>query len=66
MGHSDFETTEFYYIYISDKRKKKEFERAKNKSLNELEDKAKEEKRVGYTGKKLVRKKVKAPIKISA
>ena len=23
MGHADFETTEFYYIYISDKRKKK-------------------------------------------
>ncbi len=25
MGHADFETTEFYYIFISDKRKKEEF-----------------------------------------
>lgn len=27
MGHADFETTEFYYIFISDKRKKEEFKK---------------------------------------
>lgn len=27
MGHSEFETTDFYYIHVSEKRKKKEFER---------------------------------------
>ena len=27
MGHSEFETTDFYYIHISEERKKKEFER---------------------------------------
>ena len=27
MGHADFETTDFYYIFISDKRKKKSLKR---------------------------------------
>ena len=27
MGHSEFETTDFYYIHVSEERKKKEFER---------------------------------------
>ena len=27
MGHSEFETTDFYYIHISEERKKREFER---------------------------------------
>jgi site-specific recombinase XerD len=27
MGHAEFETTDFYYIHISEERKKKEFER---------------------------------------
>lgn len=27
MGHSEFETTDFYYIHITEERKKKEFER---------------------------------------
>lgn len=65
MGHADFRTTEFYYIFISDKRKKKELERA-NQSLNELGDETKEKKKIGYTGKKIVRKKIKAPMKLSA
>lgn len=55
MGHADFETTDFYYIYISDKRKKTEFDKAHKKSMNELyenEDTKKENKKIGYTGKK--------------
>ena len=27
MGHAEFETIDFYYIYISEEQKKKEFER---------------------------------------
>lgn len=27
MGHAEFETTDFYYIHISEERKKKEYER---------------------------------------
>ena len=27
MGHAEFETTDFYYIHVSEERKKKEFER---------------------------------------
>lgn len=27
MGHSEFETTDFYYVHISEERKKKEFEK---------------------------------------
>ena len=61
MGHADFETTEFYYIYISEERKKEEFEKANKKNLKE------KTKKVGYTGKKIARKRIiKAPIKISA
>lgn len=33
MGHADFETTEFYYIFISDKRKQEEFKKASDKSF---------------------------------
>lgn len=69
MGHADFETTDFYYIYISDKRKKEEFEKANNKTLNDLyngESTTKENKKVEYTGKRIIRKKIKAPIRISA
>ena len=28
MGYAEFETTDFYYIHVSEERKKKEFERA--------------------------------------
>jgi len=69
MGHADFETTDFYYIFISDKRKKEEFKKANNKSFNELQQSTahkNETKKIGYTGKKINRKKIKAPIKISA
>lgn len=27
MGHAEFETTDFYYIHVSEERKKKEYER---------------------------------------
>ena len=27
MGHAEFKTTDFYYIHVSEERKKKEFER---------------------------------------
>ena len=30
MGHAEFETTDFYYIHITEERKKKEFERIHN------------------------------------
>lgn len=61
MGHSDFETTEFYYIFISEERKKEEFKKANKKATG------KRTKRIGYTGKKIARQKIiKAPIKISA
>lgn len=70
MGHANFETTDFYYIFISDKRKKEEFEKAHDNIFNESNDdnkpKPEEKKKIGYTGKKLVRKKIKAPIRISA
>ena len=67
MGHADFETTEFYYIYISDARKKEEFKKAHKQSLNELYDskpknenkeiKEDKSKKIGYTGKKYIEKK---------
>lgn len=69
MGHADFQTTEFYYIFISDKRKKEEFEKSHGNIFNDSNDnKLKHEgkKKIGYTGKKLIRKKIKAPIRISA
>ena len=71
MGHADFETTEFYYIYISEARKKEEFKKAQKKSLNEIYDsehknEENRNKKIGYTGKKIFRKKIKTLIKISA
>ena len=45
MGHSEFETTDFYYVHISEERKKKEFERIH-------EDKT-QGKTVAFKGKKL-------------
>ena len=76
MGHADFETTEFYYIFISAKRKKEEFKKATGRSLNDLyksksdiENNAHNKikvKKVGYTGKKIQRKKIKAPLQVSA
>lgn len=42
MGHAEFETTDFYYIHISEERKKKEYERIhgvcedKNKSKTQF------------------------------
>ena len=79
MGHADFETTDFYYIYISDKRKKEEFNKANAKASKEVFDKLYEstgidtnnvntenKKKAGYTGKKIIRRKIKALTPISA
>ncbi len=33
MGHAKFETTDFYYIQVSEERKKKEFERVNFKQF---------------------------------
>ena len=79
MGHADFETTDFYYIYISDKRKKEEFNKANAKANKEVFDKLYEstgidtnnvntenKKKAGYTGKKIIRRKIKALTPISA
>ena len=84
MGHADFETTEFYYIYISDQRKKDEFNKAHEKINKEILDKLYESKGIdnntnatnntsadvnkkfGYTGKKIIRRKIKALTPISA
>ena len=59
MGHADFETTEFYYIFISDKRKKEEFKKASHKSFEK-------EKETKLKGTRFTKKKIKAPMKISA
>lgn len=61
MGHADFETTEFYYIFISDKRKQEEFKKASDKSFEKNTDE-----KFKLKGKKFVKKKIKAPMKISA
>ena len=59
MGHADFETTEFYYIFISDKRKKEEFKKASHKSFET-------EKETKLKGTRFTKKKIKAHMKISA
>lgn len=61
MGHADFETTEFYYIFISDKRKQEEFKQAHKKSFESNEASNTNTKR-----KRFIRKIKKAPICISA
>lgn len=53
MGHADFETTEFYYIFISDKRKKEEFKKASHKSFET-------EKETKLKGTRFTKKKIKA------
>lgn len=35
MGHSEFETTDFYYIHISEERKKREYARVNNEEIVE-------------------------------
>ena len=64
MGHADFETTEFYYIFISDKRKKDEFKKANDKSFGENNNTKNEG--LKLKGKRFIKKKIKAPMKISA
>ena len=62
MGHADFETTDFYYIFISENRKKEEFKKATTKALNDITNQTIKEKKIktGYTGKRITRKKIKA------
>ena len=55
MGHADFETTEFYYIFISDKRKKEEFKKASHKSFET-------EKETKLKGIRFTKKKIKFPM----
>ena len=43
MKHADFETTKFYYIFISDKRKKDEFKKANDKSFGKNDNNKNEE-----------------------
>ena len=50
MGHTEFETTDFYYVHISEERKQKEFDRIHNKS--KLQDKKKEEAQGKTQGKR--------------
>lgn len=72
MGHADFETTDFYYIYISDKRKKSEFKKVSDISFDDvykskssaISTSTSNAKKVGYTGFKIARKK--ALLKLSA
>lgn len=64
MGHADFETTDFYYIFISDKRKKDEFKKASDKLLSN--DSKYNNKEIELKGKRYTKKKIKAPVKISA
>lgn len=68
MGHADFETTDFYYIFISDKRKKEEFKKAHGKLYSENDkSKSEENAKTTLTTKRFTKKKIKAPImKISA
>ena len=54
MGHAEFETTDFYYIHISEERKKREYERAHNEIT--------QGKTTQFKGKKfIVKRKIKAP-----
>lgn len=76
MGHADFETTDFYYIFISDKRKKEELMKAHKNAFGkqQLNDVQKNEqidensgiKKVKFTGKIIKKKKIKAPLGKSA
>ena len=40
MGHAEFETTDFYYIHISEERKRKEFERVNSRKFQGKRKKA--------------------------
>lgn len=67
MGHAEFETTDFYYIFISDERKKEEMRKANSKMKKSSKSKQSERnKKIGYTGKKIKRKTKKASLRISA
>lgn len=61
MGHSEFETTDFYYIHISEERKRKEFNRIHNQSpLGEIQGKEKKPESEKAQGKRyFVKKKTK-------
>lgn len=76
MGHADFETTDFYYIFISDKRKKEELMKAHKKAFGDSTDNSinnenqvsenVNKKQTKYTRKNIKKKKIKAPLAKSA
>ena len=53
MGHAEFETTDFYYIHISEERKRKEYQR--------VNEDTSQGKNVQFKGKKfIIKRKIKA------
>lgn len=63
MGHTDFETTEFYYVHISEERKQREYDRIYNRfedtSSQQIETlQQKNQKKKYFVKKKLSKKNV--------
>ena len=52
MGHAEFETTDFYYIHVSEERKKKEFERV---NFEEFQGKSSKNKGKIFTAKRKIK-----------
>ena len=63
MGHSEFETTAFYYIHISEERKKEEFERIHNEYMQKTFSGEFQGKNSPKTDKKPVKRYFKKPAK---
>lgn len=56
MGHSEYETTEFYYVHISEERKKKEYERVNPiKDTSETQGKNTQNKGKKFTVKRKIK-----------
>lgn len=52
MGHAEFETTDFYYIYVSEERKKKEYERI---NFEQFQGKSSQNKGKTFTAKRKIK-----------
>ncbi len=52
MGHAEFETTDFYYIHVSEERKKKEFERV---NFEQFQGKSSQNKEKIFTAKRKIK-----------
>lgn len=52
MGHAEFETTDFYYIHVSEERKKKEFERV---NFEQFQGKSSQNKGKIFTAKRKIK-----------